>query len=107
MERIMGKINGHSGGGIESRQTSMTRAPKTEPVNHPVDMRRPSMIGLAHYINQDKGALYQHRGVDSTPKGPNHNFAVGPGAGRQILPSGSQSSVKAPTPMGRGRSLFK
>jgi hypothetical protein len=70
-------------------------------------MNRPSMIGLAHYINQDKGALYQHRGVDSTPKGPNHNFAVGPGAGRQILPSGSQSKVAPPTPMrGPRRSLF-
>jgi hypothetical protein len=104
----MGKINGRSGGGIESRQTSMTRAPKTEPVNHPIDQRRPSMIGLAHYINQDKGPLYQRGGVDSTPKGPNHNYEMGPGAGRMVLRSGSQSATPAPTPMsGPRRSLFK
>jgi hypothetical protein len=97
-----------SGGGINSKPVVQTRNPKVEPTVHNIDPRRPSQIGLQHYINQDKGALYQHGGVDSTPKGPNHLYQAGPGAGRQILPSGSQSKTPAPTPMsGPRRSLFR
>jgi hypothetical protein len=99
----MGKSRGLSGGGLESNKLVETRNPKGEPVSHPVSMNRPSMIGLQHYVNEAKGALYQHRGVDSTPKGPNHNFEVGPGAGRQILRSGSQAPCKDPTPSSKSK----
>jgi hypothetical protein len=99
----MGKRGSLSGGGIESRQTVQTKNPKREPINHPVSMNRASMIGLQHYINQDKGPLYQRGGVDSTPRGPSNQFVAGPGAGRQILPAGSQSRTPAPHSMGTSR----
>jgi hypothetical protein len=103
----MTKVRGVTGGGIQSNKVVQTSNPKREPINNAVSMNRPSMIGLQHWVNQDKGPLYQRGGVDSTPKGPSNNFIAGPGAGRQILRSGSQSPTPNPTPMGRGRSLFK
>jgi hypothetical protein len=95
----MTRVRGVSGGGASGNFIAETKNPKREPINNSVSMNRPSMIGLAHWVNQDKGPLYQHGGVDSTPKGPNHNLAVGPGAGRQVLRAGSQArtpSVSSP-----------
>jgi hypothetical protein len=63
------------------------------------------MIGVKHWQNDAKGPLYQSTKA-STPYGATPSIA-GPGGGRMILPSGSQSKTPSPTPMGRGRSLFK
>jgi hypothetical protein len=99
----MGKAHGISGGGIESRQTSMTRAPKTEPREHHIDPTRPSQIGLMQYKDVSKAPLYYNKVSASTPVGPNHNFAVGPGAGRVCLPSGSQSKTPRVSDPPRGK----
>jgi hypothetical protein len=99
-----------TGGGANSRQVVRTSNPKREPINNAVSMNRPSMIGLQHWVNQDKGPLYQHGGVDSTPKGPTPMTPdqCRPGGGRQILACGTQSSNRpAPSKIASGRSLFK
>jgi len=104
----MGKAHGISGGGLESRQTVQTRNPKVEPTSHSVSMNRPSMIGLQHWQNDAKGALY-NKIAASNPVGPTPMTPdmCKPGGGRTILKSGSQSSTPSPRPMGGGRSLFK
>jgi hypothetical protein len=85
----------------------MTSNPKREPINHSVSMNRPSMIGLPHWQNDAKGALYQSSKA-STPYGATPGNDCRPGGnGRMILPSGSQSKTPAPRSMGTGRSLFK
>jgi hypothetical protein len=100
----MGKAHGYSGGGIEGRQTAHYQDRKREPINHPVDMTRPSMIGAStHFV---KPPLYAQSSKATTPIGATPSVE-GPGGGRMIMPSGSQSKTPAPTPMGRGRSLFK
>jgi hypothetical protein len=68
-------------------------------------MNRPSEIGLSHHYKVPP--IYNPQKA-STPVGPNHNFEVGPGAGRMVMRAGSQSSTPKPTPMGGPqRSLFK
>jgi hypothetical protein len=94
-----------SGGGATMNKVVETRNPKQEPINNSVSMNRPSMIGLQHYQNDAKGQLYQSS-KSSTPIGATPSVE-GPGGGRMILGSGSQSKTPNPTPMGRGRSLFK
>jgi hypothetical protein len=94
-----------TGGGANSKVVSHTSNPKREPINNAVSMNRPSMIGLQHWQNDAKGQLYQSSKA-STPYGATPSVA-GPGGGRMIMPSGSQSKTPNPTPMGRGRSLFK
>jgi hypothetical protein len=81
----------------------MTRAPKTEPREHHIEQTRPSQIGLMQYKDVSKAPLYYNKVTASTPEGPSDMSLQGPGAGRRILPSGSQSSVKAPRPMGKTR----
>jgi hypothetical protein len=101
----MGKSGKLSGGGLESNKLVETRNPKSEPISHSVSMNRPSLIGASTFFK--KPPLY-NKVPFSTSKGPSDMSLQGPGAGRRILPSGSQSSVKAPTPMsGPRRSLFK
>jgi hypothetical protein len=101
----MGKRGSLSGGGIESRQVAQTSNPKTEPRVNNISPNRPSMIGLQHWQNDAKGALYQSSKA-TTPFGTTPSVA-GPGGGRMIMPSGSQSKTPSPRPMGSGRSLFK
>jgi hypothetical protein len=104
----MGKINGRSGGGIESRQVAETKNPKREPVNCPVSPGAVSRLGGMVGVGTPEKKLYYNRQPFTTPEGPSDMSLQGPGAGRRILPSGSQSAVKAPTPMSEPRrSLFK
>jgi hypothetical protein len=92
------------GGATTNKVVETTTGRKAEPISHPVSMNRPSMIGASTYF--EKPPLYYNKVTASTPKGPNHNFEVGAGAGRQILPHGTQSASRT-TPMKPGRSLFK
>ena len=93
----MGKINGRSGGGIEGRQVTQTRAPKQEPTNHHIDPTRPSQIGMSvHYVKSD---LYQS---STTPKGPTTPVA-GVGGGRMVMRAGSQSPTPKVTDPPRGK----
>jgi hypothetical protein len=75
-----------SGGGETMNKVVSTRNVKQEPVNHHISPTRPSQIGMAVYYH--KSDLYQST---TTPQGPTNLMTVGVGAGRQILPSGSQS----------------
>jgi hypothetical protein len=100
----MGKARGISGGGIEGRQVTETRNPKAEPVVHPVSIGATSRIGTALGVGTVHKNLYSSKAT--TPFGTTPSVA-GPGGGRMILKSGSQSKTPAPTPMGKGRSLFK
>jgi hypothetical protein len=69
-------------------------------------MNRPSMIGLQHWQNDAKGALYQSTKA-TTPYGATPSVE-GPGGGRMVMRAGSQSKTPAPTPMGGPRrDLFK
>ena len=88
-----------TGGGIRSRVVSETRAVKTEPRSYPVDAGRAADIGMSvHYQKMPlQGAGY------STPQGPNHNFEAGPGGGRVVMPSGSQSKTPTVTDAPRGK----
>ena len=101
----MGKAHGYSGGGIEGRHVAQTSNPKTEPRVNNISPNRSSMIGLQHWQNDAKGALYQSSKA-TTPYGTTPSVA-GPGGGRMIMRAGSQSKTPSPTPMGKGRSLFR
>jgi hypothetical protein len=94
-----------SGGGIQGKNVVQTSNPKVEPTVNNISPNRPSMIGLKHYQESAKGPLYQSS-KSTTPFGTTPSVA-GPGGGRMIMPSGSQSKTPAPRPMGSGRSLFK
>ena len=104
----MGKLGTRSGGGIESRQTSHYKAPKTEPKPHAVSLGAVSRLGAVVGEGTPYKALYNPNGAYSTPVGPTSNLDARPGGnGRQIMKSGSQAPCNPPTPMGKGRSLFK
>ena len=100
----MTKVRGVTGGGILGNKASHVNARKAEPVAHPVSMNRPSQIGLSHYFNPPP--IY-NKVTASTPVGPNHNFEVGPGAGREVMRSGTQAHHGPDRPMPKGRDLFK
>jgi len=103
----MGKRGSLSGGGIEGNKVSQTRAPKQEPKPQGVSIGATSRIGGALAVGTTHKALYNQVAY-TNPVGTNHNFEVGPGAGRVVLKSGSQSKTPSPTPMsGPRRSLFK
>jgi hypothetical protein len=98
----MGKIGNRSGGGIEGNKVSHVSSPKREPHVDQIDPRRPSQIGLSHYL--PKAPLYQSS-VASTPIGATPSVA-GPGGGRMVLERGTQAH-HVNRPMPKGRDLFK
>jgi hypothetical protein len=53
-----------SGGGLTMNKVTHVNAPKREPHVDQIDPRRPSQIGLSHYL--PKAPLYQHS-TASTP----------------------------------------
>jgi hypothetical protein len=97
----MGKRGSLSGGGIESRQVVNTNNPKAEPTNHSVSMNRPSMIGMQHWQNDAKGPLYNKQPF-TTPIGTRPSVA-GPGGGRMVMKSGSQSATPKVSDPPRGK----
>jgi hypothetical protein len=105
----MGKINGRSGGGIEGRQVSQTRAPKREPINNAVSQGAVSRLGNMVSVDTPHKSLYNPVKF-STPVGPTNNTEnLGPGGcGRVVMRAGSQSPTpKVPSKIASGRSLFK
>jgi hypothetical protein len=93
-----------SGGGITmNKVTETTTGRKAEPISHSVSMNRPSVIGTS--VHYKVPPLYNAQPY-STPLGPNHNFKVGPGAGRVVLKSGSQSRTPPARPLPRGEPEF-
>jgi hypothetical protein len=91
-----------SGGGIRMNKVVQTSNPKAEPHVDQIDPRRPSQIGLSHYL--PKAPLYQHS-TASTPIGATPSVA-GPGGGRVVLERGTQAHHVS-KPMPKGRDLFK
>jgi hypothetical protein len=86
-----------SGGGETMNKVSRVTAYKQEPINNNISPNRPSMIGLQHWQNDAKGALYQSSKA-TTPFGTTPSVA-GPGGGRMVMRAGSQSATPAPRPM--------
>src|SRR6516225_12490551 len=95
-----------SGGGINSKQTSHYTDAKKEPVVHPVSIGATSRIGSALGVGTVHKNLYSSKA--STPFGATPNNDCRPGGnGRVVMKAGSQAPTPSPTPMGKGRSLFK
>jgi hypothetical protein len=101
----MGKRGSLSGGGIESNKVVNTQNPKQEPRPHGVSVGAVSRLGGMVGEGTPYKNLYSKQAY-TTPYGATPSVA-GPGGGRMIMPSGSQSKTPAPRPMGSGRSLFK
>ena len=95
-----------TGGGINSRVVSQTNAPKREPISHAVSVGAVSRLGGMVGEGTPYKNLYNKQGY-TTPLGPTDNMGAGPGANRMVMRAGSQAPTPSPTPMGRGRSLFK
>ena len=96
-----------SGGGINSKVVGSYKDAKTEPRVDVVSPGAVSRLGGAVGVGTPFQPLFSSSKA-STPYGATPNNDCRPGGnGRMIMPSGSQSKTPAPTPMGRGRSLFK
>jgi hypothetical protein len=93
-----------TGGGINSKVVSNVSAPKREPLVNPVSPGAVSRLGAVVGVGTPHKNLYSSKAT--TPFGTTPSVA-GPGGGRMIMPSGSQSKTPAPRSMGTGRSLFK
>jgi hypothetical protein len=102
----MTKVRGVTGGGIDGKNVAHTNAPKQEPKPHGVSVGAVSRLGGMLGEGADHKALYNKQAY-TTPLGTTPSVP-GPGGGRMIMPSGSQSKTPNPTPMsGPRRSLFK
>jgi hypothetical protein len=101
----MTRVRGVSGGGYESNKVAHTNNPKTEPQSHPVSVGAVSRLGAKVGEGTPLKTLYQNYNPQqaSTPIGPTHMNVAGPGAGRMVMPSGSQSKTPAPHSMGKSR----
>jgi|SRR6516225_9202381 hypothetical protein len=102
----MGKRGSLSGGGIEGRQVGQYKDPKREPIVHPVSVGAVSRLGGMLGEGTPHKNLYSSKA--STPFGATPNNDCRPGGnGRVVMKAGSQAPTPSPTPMGKGRSLFK
>jgi hypothetical protein len=95
-----------TGGGYNSRQVAHYVDPKSEPRPHSVSVGSVSRLGAVVGEGTPHKNLYNAVGY-TVPNGVQNNDCRVGGNNRRIMPSGSQSKTPAPTPMGRGRSLFK
>ena len=102
----MTKVRGVTGGGIDGKNVGHYRDAKREPIAHGVSPGAVSRLGGAVGEGTPYKNLYNKQAY-TTPIGPSDNMGVGPGANRMVMRAGSQSKTPNPTPMGRGRSLFK
>jgi hypothetical protein len=97
----MTKVRGVTGGGISGNKVSSVYSPKTEPKPHAVSVGAVSRLGGLVGEGAKFKAFYNQQGY-TNPIGPTPSVA-GVAGGRIVLPCGSQSSVKAPTPRTKGR----
>ena len=101
----MTKVRGVTGGGIDGKNVAHTNAPKQEPKPHGVSVGAVSRLGGMLGEGTPLKNLYNPQAF-TTPIGTKPAECK-PGGGRMIMPSGSQSKTPSPTPMGKGRSLFR
>jgi hypothetical protein len=94
------------GGATMNKVVETTTGRKAEPKVHGVSVGATSRLGAVVGQGTPHKAIYSQQAY-TNPVGTNHNFEMGPGAGRVVMRAGSQSKTPSPTPMGRGRSLFK
>ena len=101
-------MTNRTGGGANSRVVGNYLDKKAEPKVNVVSPGAVSRLGGMVGEGTPHKALYSHT-VASTPYGATNNTQnLGPGGcGRVVMKSGSQAPCRPPTPMGRGRSLFK
>ena len=100
-----------TGGGYGSRPTSHVQAPKVEPVSHRANPAGAAQLGRS--VNFRKEPLEQGRGYEPSKMGPtgiaNATFNAsqqGPGSGRTIFKSGSQSPTPPAREMPTGRNTL-
>jgi hypothetical protein len=96
-----------TGGGINSRVVSETKAFKQEPRPHGVSIGATSRLGSMVGEGTPYKAIYNQQAY-TNPIGPTQ-CECKPGGGRTVMPSGSQARTPAAkTTIGpSGRSLFK
>ena len=96
-----------TGGGYGSRPVSHNHASKTEPKSKAMSVPAAAQIGRAEQFR--KPNLEQGRGYEPGPMGPTgvrgtfNSASQGPGSGRTIHPSGSQSPTPPAREMPKGR----
>jgi hypothetical protein len=99
-------MKGHQpGGGLHSRNVRHSTAPKVEPKSRAHNPATVAQVGAhvgAHITNKSdtgyRGDPDFTRGGYSNPVGPTNMALSGPGAGREILRSGQQSTHGATNP---------
>jgi hypothetical protein len=85
-----------TGGGIQSNKVVQSKAGKSEPVTHRANVGSVAQQGLA--VQFEKGPLTQGRGYEPKPvpatgvPGRYNSAEQGPGSGRTVYGSGSQST---------------
>ena len=77
------------GGGYGSKNVVHSRNPKTEPDAHAVDKDAVSQVGQALGFKAPN-SLYEGEGYNAPPR--RTPWSVGPGQGRSVMSSGSQST---------------
>jgi hypothetical protein len=96
-----------SGGGLTSNKLKQSKAPKVEPKPRAVSPAAAAQLGAA--VQFKKPNLQQGKGYSQGPMGPTgvrgtfNSASQGPGSGRYVHPSGSQSATPAPKEMPKGR----
>jgi hypothetical protein len=107
-EKIMATHRGghKPGGGLHSNKTVHKPQPRVRAVADKVNVAAASQMGVK--VAFVKEPLLQRGAGYNPPRGPTNNLVEGPGAGREIHPSGSQHSLnKNPNAPEPGRSLFQ
>jgi hypothetical protein len=97
------KMKIKSGGGLNSNKTVQSKQRKSEPVSHKGNVAGVAQQGLA--LQFKRQPITSGKGYEP-PKGIAPNTQVGPGAGRTIHRSGSQSATPPAKPMPEGRNIL-
>jgi hypothetical protein len=99
-----------SGGGLNSRQVSHVRETKSEPVSKAVSPAGVNQMGVATQFRKEpviSGKGYSPAEMPATGiKGTFNSASQGPGSGRTVYGSGSQSPTPQAKPMPEGRNTL-